>query len=93
MTKNKREDILSRAETLVMGSGVTLSLGDGRWRDTEYLFVRRGGEIDGERFFRDLSREYEHRQELDNPDHYDRGQMDRDFSEVPSVNSPPPPLA
>lgn len=42
--------------------------------------------------FRDLSWEYDHRQELGHPDHYDKDQMDIDFRELPGVNSPPAPL-
>lgn len=34
-----------------MGLGVTHSLDDGSWRNTEYLFVRNRDVIDGEKFF------------------------------------------
>lgn len=61
MTRNRRENIISRAETLYLNLGETLSMNDGSRRDCYHLFVKMSDEVDGERFFRDLSWEYDHR--------------------------------
>lgn len=50
MARKRKESVVNQAETLVLGSGESLSLEDGRWRRTEYFFVRKGSEVDDERF-------------------------------------------
>lgn len=50
MARKRKENTINRAETLYLGPSVTLSLDDGSWRESGYLFVRKGDEIDGEWF-------------------------------------------
>lgn len=75
--------------TLDIGSDGTLCQEDGSWKGTEYLFIRGENRANKEFCFRDLSWTYDNRQELRHPDHYDKGQMDRDFGHLPRVSSPP----
>lgn len=54
MARRKNEKI-TRAMTLNIGSDGTLSQEDDSWKDTEYLFVRGENKVNKEYYFRDFS--------------------------------------
>lgn len=88
MAKKKKPSlpIITRIVDKVLPPGESLSDDQGYWKETEFYFVRKDPDIADSFYHRDLSCEFENRQEFGHSGLYHKSMMDAEFGDYANLN-------